>query len=678
MSAKIYKKGEFNGNYMGVRQTKAVLAVFALIIILHHISLKMNFQLEAESFAKCIFDPFRGVGYILVAYFFFCSGFGLAKSMSGKADYLKGFLKKHLVPICASFLVSDALFQFIRIKREAIAFPANTYSWFIFAIIALYISFFVCFKFLKKWAVPALFACTILWCAICKVLILDSYWYNAVFAFPLGTVFAKNFDTITEKFKKHYAAYLAGALAASFLLYFLAADDMRLFGLLGSVMDFSAVKEVQAVLQIISALAFSLLITLISMKFEIANRALDFLGGMTLEIYLIHVFFVEIFSKKFINSYQPLYYVKNPLLYTLAVIALTIPAAWALCLFRKHVLPKLVTNWTSGVFKKLVIAALAVFVLMTAYFSISSHTFFADTKGKVEKYKNQFISFTEIDGKNMAAYVAGEGSHTILLLSDLEDPCPSMTLRPLADKLADTCRVIVPDLFGYGFSDKTDSARSAKNIAAELHALVSSLNGGKPVTLFSVGTSGICAETYLQNYRNEVEGLVGFDMVTWEILKEHFDMPSFTDEQIYYESKRFGERTRLKGLCLNASGYIQVDVNTIIEAFKADVMGSYLDELSAMYMSGYASKASTDAQANFLVDGRKLSGFSIPADLPVLFISSSRNNENVNPKPLDMYKELLTNTSRQKVDLMNGEMYYIYYRPDVIEKRTEDFMSSQL
>ncbi|MBO6100624.1 MAG: hypothetical protein J6P07_04760, partial [Spirochaetaceae bacterium] len=168
MSAKIYKKGEFNGNYMGIRQTKAVLAVFALIIILHHISLKMNSQLEAGSIAKYIFDPFRGVGYILVAYFFFCSGFGLCKSISGKTDYLKGFLKKHLVPICGSFLVSDALFQFIRIKRDAIAFPANTYSWFIFAIIALYISFFVCFKLLKKWTVPALAACTILWCTICK------------------------------------------------------------------------------------------------------------------------------------------------------------------------------------------------------------------------------------------------------------------------------------------------------------------------------------------------------------------------------------------------------------------------------------------------------------------------------------------------------------------------------
>ena len=678
MSAKIYKKGEFNGNYMGIRQTKAVLAVFALIIILHHISLKMNSQLEAGSIAKYIFDPFRGVGYILVAYFFFCSGFGLCKSISGKADYLKGFLKKHLVPICGSFLVSDALFQFIRIKRDAIAFPANTYSWFIFAIIALYISFFVCFKLLKKWAVPALAACTILWCTICKVLILDSYWYNAVFAFPLGVFFAKYFDTITEKLKKHYAAHLAGALAASILLHFLAVNDVRLFGLLGSVMDFPAVKEVQAVLQIISALAFSVLVTLISMKFEIENRALDFLGGMTLEIYLIHVFFVEIFSKKFLNSYQPLYYVKNPFVYTITVIALTIPAAWALCLFRKHVLPKLVTDWTLGVFKKLAIAAVIIFAVMTAYFSITSHSFFAETKEKVEKYKNQFITSTEIDGKNMAVYVTGEGKHTILLLSDFEDPCPSMLLRPLADKLADNYRVILPDLFGYGFSDSTESPRSAGNIAAELHALVNSLNGGKPVILFSFGTSGICAETYLRNYRNEVEGLVGFDMVTWEILKEHFDMPSFTDEQIYYESKRFGERTKLKGRYLKASGYIQVDVNTIIEAFRAGVMGSHLDELSAMYMSAYANKASTDAQAHFLIDGRKLSGFSLPEDLPVLFISSSRSNKNANPKPLDMYKELLTNQSCQKADLMDGEVYYIYYRPDIIERRIVDFMSGQL
>lgn len=678
MPSKIYKKCEYNENYMGIRQTKAVLAVFAIIIILHHISLKTYVQLESVDIANFVFNPFRGVGYLLVAYFFFCSGFGLYKSISKKEDYLKGFLKKHIAPICASFFVSDALFQFIRIKREAIAFPANTYSWFIFAIIALYISFFVCFKFLKKWAVPALAACTILWCAICKVLILDSYWYNAVFAFPFGVIFAKHFDTITAQIKKRYPAYLIAALVAAILLHFLAVNDVRLFGMLGSVMDFPAVKEVQAVLQIISALAFSVLITLISLKLEIENKALDFLGGITLEIYLIHVFFVEIFSKKFLNSYQPLYYVKNPFVYTLIVIILTIPAAWAVNLFRTKIFPKIFTDWAENVLKKLVIAAAIIFALTTAYFSITSHSFFAETKDKVEKYKNQFITFTEINGKNMAAYVTGSGEHTILLLSDSTDPCPTMLLRPFAEKLADNCKVILPDLFGYGYSDKTNSPRSAENIAAELHELVNTLNGDKPVILFSFGTSGICAETYLHNYRNEVEGLVGFDMVTWEILKEHFDMPSFTDEQIYYESKRFGKRSRLKGRYLKASGYIQVDVNTIIEAFRADVMSSYLDELSAMYMSAHASRESADAQAHFLVDGRKLSGFSLPADLPALFISSSSSNEDVDPKPLDMYKELLTNKSRQKVDLMNGEAYYIYYRPDIIEKRIEDFMSSQL
>ena len=678
MPAKIYKKCEFNENYMGIRQTKAVLAVFAVIIILHHISLKTFAQLDSANIANFVFNPFRGVGYLLVAYFFFCSGFGLYKSFSKKEDYLKGFLKKHLTPICVSFLVSDALFQFVRIKREAIAFPANTYSWFIFAIIAMYISFFVCFKFLKKIAVPALLACAILWCAICKVLIFDSYWYNAVFAFPFGVIFAKHFDTITEQIKKRYTAYLIAALAASILLHLLAVNDVRLFGLLGSVMSFSAVKEAQAVLQIISALAFSALIMLLSMKLEIQSKALDFLGGMTLEIYLIHVFFVEIFSKKFINSYQPLYYVENPFLYTLIVIGLTIPAAWAVNLFRTKLFPKIFTAWAESVFKKLVIAAAIIFALTTAYFSISSHSFFAETKEKVEKYKNQFITFTEINGKNMATYVTGSGDHTILLLSDSTDPCPAMLLRPLADKLADNFKVILPDLFGYGFSDKTGSPRSAENIAAELHELVSKLNDGKPVILFSFGTSGICAETYLKNYRNQVEGLVGFDMATWEILKEHFDMPSFTDEQIYYESKRFGKRTRLRGLYLNASGYIQVDVNTIIEAFRAGVMGYYLDELSAMYMSAYANKASADAQAHFLIDGRKLSGFSLPEDLPVLFISSSRSNKNANPKPLDMYKELLTNQSCQKADLMDGEVYYIYYRPDIIEQRIVDFMSGQL
>ena len=188
MQTKIYKSKEFNDGYLGLRQTKSVLAIFAIGIIIHHISLKTHVQLDEGSIVRAIFDPFRALGYLFVSYFFFCSGFGIFKSFTEKEDYLKGFLRKHLVPICASFFVVDILFQIERIKRNAFGFPANTYSWFIFAILAAYIGFFVCARFFKKHVVAGLFVGAVIWCVICKLLVYDSYWYNTILAFPLGAV----------------------------------------------------------------------------------------------------------------------------------------------------------------------------------------------------------------------------------------------------------------------------------------------------------------------------------------------------------------------------------------------------------------------------------------------------------------------------------------------------------
>ena len=80
---------KYNDEYLGLRQTKSVLAIFAIGIIIHHISLKTHTQLDASSVIRHIFDPFRAMGYLFVSYFFFCSGFGIFKSFTEKADYLK-------------------------------------------------------------------------------------------------------------------------------------------------------------------------------------------------------------------------------------------------------------------------------------------------------------------------------------------------------------------------------------------------------------------------------------------------------------------------------------------------------------------------------------------------------------------------------------------------------------
>ena len=194
-----------NENAMGLEQTKAILGIFSVGIILHHVALK---TVGSGGVAK-VFLPFLGIGFLFVAYFFFCSGYGLYKSYLAKEDYLKGFLGKRIIPLLISFLATDALFQLARLSLASPAFPANTYSWFIFVIVIMYCIFFVCFKLFKKNAELAVLAATVLWCIGCRLLFAETYWYNSVLAFPAGLLLAKHEEKITALVKKRL--YVVGA-----------------------------------------------------------------------------------------------------------------------------------------------------------------------------------------------------------------------------------------------------------------------------------------------------------------------------------------------------------------------------------------------------------------------------------------------------------------------------------
>ena len=83
--------------------------------------------------------------------------------------------------------------------------------------------------------------------------------------------------------------------------------------------------------QKISALTFVILVVLIGMKVKIGNKVLAFLGTFTLEIYLVHPLFVQLFGFAFMNdSGKPLYHIQNQFLYILAVILPALPIAFIL------------------------------------------------------------------------------------------------------------------------------------------------------------------------------------------------------------------------------------------------------------------------------------------------------------------------------------------------------------
>ena len=81
--------------------------------------------------------------------------------------------------------------------------------------------------------------------------------------------------------------------------------------------------------QVISAATFVWFVLLVGMKIRIGNPVLKFLGTFTLEFYLVHTLFIQLFGFAFVNDMsKPVFYIKNQFLYVLVSIVLTVPVAY--------------------------------------------------------------------------------------------------------------------------------------------------------------------------------------------------------------------------------------------------------------------------------------------------------------------------------------------------------------
>lgn len=119
--------------------------------------------------------------------------------------------------------------------------------------------------------------------------------------------------------------------------------------------------------------------------------------------------------------------------------------------------------------------------------------------------------FLQIDGHTMNVLVKGQGSHTLVFLSGLGTTSPVLDFKALYSRLEDEFRIVVPEKFGYGFSDIAKTPRSfADNV--ELYRRCLSMLGIKgPYILCAHSISGLEAMLWAQRYPQEVEAIVGLD-----------------------------------------------------------------------------------------------------------------------------------------------------------------------
>ena len=118
-----------------------------------------------------------------------------------------------------------------------------------------------------------------------------------------------------------------------------------------------------------------------------------------------------------------------------------------------------------------------------------------------------------VDGKSMHVRTVGSGTETIVMLPGLGTPGPSVDFYPLAKLLAQKgLRCVIPDPFGYGFSDDTEKERTAQNMIEEIRSALKTAGINGPYWLFGHSIAGLYIRIWAHLYPEEVKGLITEDV----------------------------------------------------------------------------------------------------------------------------------------------------------------------
>lgn len=306
----------FAEDYISPDNSRCFRGVLAVMVMCYH--------LAQQTGDRSLFHIFVYLGFLWVAYFFFLSGYGLQKSYALKPGYRSRILKKRipslLIPYGLLLVVYWGLNWFEGrwippVEALLSTFTSEqlvSYSWYVRGLILLYLGFYISTAWLKgnHILIPV---CNLLavfvYSAILKQLGFGGYWYNACITFPMGILWAIQEEKCLPWIKKHYYGILAMLLPVFGGLFVAIMADLVSGGALRWVYWGCCTVFVPLVL-------------LLQLKLTFHNKLLSVLGACSLEIYLLHGFFMMLYRGNHI-------YIQSPALWSASVIISTAISGWA-------------------------------------------------------------------------------------------------------------------------------------------------------------------------------------------------------------------------------------------------------------------------------------------------------------------------------------------------------------
>lgn len=318
------KAGFFDG-FLSKEQTCSINGIFILFVFCRHIVqyiIQSGYSFSSP-FDKAYLLLDRQLGQFIVVTFLFYSGYGIMESIKKKKrEYVRQFPIKRILPTLLNFDVAVFAFFILAILLEKpldtnipLAFIGwdsfGNSNWYIFDILLCYcitwISFSISSNSKTQLSVRTLFFMLLLFAGMILFLATEKkdWWYNTILTFPAGVIFSAYKEKWLPILKKYYRIFLP-------LSIFIFAG----FRILPN--------SFRGILYNLDSLACVFCILLLSMKIQVQNGPLKWLGAHLFPLYIYQRLpMIALFSIDGGNFVK-----QNPILYVLICFGITLLIAF--------------------------------------------------------------------------------------------------------------------------------------------------------------------------------------------------------------------------------------------------------------------------------------------------------------------------------------------------------------
>ncbi|MBO4283035.1 MAG: acyltransferase [Clostridia bacterium] len=302
-------------DYLSRENTKCLKGILAVCVLAHH--LYQHSGLLRNGWLRYLGAGFQALGFVVVACFFFLSGYGLILSFRKDPLKIRSFGRHKIIPFYLIILLLVIIYYVFylclgqRISAvsivKSLTFGGTIIAngWYLQVQLLYYLMFYLVFRFVRKKQLLLMLAMHIVYIVLCIVLGLSSLLYERTLIFVYGMIWYEKRETIDNWINSKKSRWAIIWLASCVLFAF------------NYMLSFRAVP---VLFRGLSYFFFVTLVIMLLTKIKIQNRVTSFLGAISLEIYVVQGLFLILFHIGNTN-------VSNPYLYILAVTSSTIISA---------------------------------------------------------------------------------------------------------------------------------------------------------------------------------------------------------------------------------------------------------------------------------------------------------------------------------------------------------------